>query len=84
MNESSLALGGGVVIAAFSVLWGNNMIQSVGVALVVISTILLGIDLLGFGRHHEELQKLTSGGLWVHELETLTDKDLDGDEEVGR
>jgi hypothetical protein len=87
VSESSLvtaALGGGGLIATFSFLWGNSIVQSVGVALVVISTILLGMDLLGISRYHEELEKLTSGGLWIHELETLTDNDLDGDEEVGR
>ena len=83
MNQLALAGGAGLAITILSLLFGNSIIQSGGVSLVVIPSILLVIDLLGFGRYEGELEKLTSGGLWVHELETLSGQDLDGDERVG-
>lgn len=83
MNEFTLAVGGGVIITLISFFVGNGIQQSIGVALVAIPSLLLFIDLLGFGQYQTELEKLTSGGLWVHELEALTGQDLDGDQEVG-
>jgi len=84
VNEATISVGAGTLILTVSLLSGNSIIQSAGVALMVICTILLGIDMLGVGKYKKELERLTSGGLWVNELETLSGKDLDGDNEVGR
>jgi len=83
VDQSVLAGGAGLAVTILSLLFGNGIIQSVGVSLVTISSILLVIDLVGFGKYENQIEKLTSGGLWVHELETLSGQDLDGDEIVG-
>ena len=83
LKERPLAMIGGLLITTVSFLSGNSATQSIGVSLVVMSAILLGIDMLGFGKYKKELERLTSGGLWVDELETVSGKDLDGDNEIG-
>ena len=82
MTKIAYSLGLAVLIIAVSYAAGTSMLQSLGISLIV-AALLLGIDLTAFGKHQEELKKLTSGGLWVHELEQLSNKDLDGDDEVG-
>lgn len=83
MTKIAYSLGLAVLIIAVSYAAGTSMLQSLGISLIVVAALLLGIDLTAFGKHQEELKKLTSGGLWVHELEQLSNKDLDGDDEVG-
>ena len=53
VNPSVLAGGAGLAVTILSLLFGNEIIQSVGVSLVVIPSILLVIDLL---RHEVEVQ----------------------------
>ena len=83
MSNVAYSLGLAVLIMAVSFAAGTSILQSLGLSLIVVPALLLGIDLTAFGKHQEELKKLTSGGLWVHELEQLSNKDLDGDDEVG-
>ena len=73
----------GLLVAITAYFSGHGIQESIGISFVVMGTILLGIDMMGFGKYREELKQLTSGGLWVRELETLSDSDLDGDNEVG-
>lgn len=83
MKELPFAIISGLLISTVSFLSGNSATQSIGVSLVVVSAILLGIDMLGFGKYKEELKRLTAGGLWVDELEIVSGKDLDGDDKIG-
>ena len=83
MNNLAYSLGASVIITGVAFAAGTGLLQSIGMALIVVPALLLGIDLSAFGKHKEELRKLTSGGLWVHELEQLSNQDLDGDDEVG-
>ncbi len=83
MSNVAYSLGLAMLIMAVSFAAGTSILQSLGLSLIVVPALLLGIDLTAFGKHQEELKKLTSGGLWVHELEQLSNKDLDGDDEVG-
>tara|TARA_B100001778_G_scaffold334893_1_gene348649 strand:- start:488 stop:742 length:255 start_codon:yes stop_codon:yes gene_type:complete len=83
VSNVAYSLGLAMLIMAVSFAAGTSILQSLGLSLIVVPALLLGIDLTAFGKHQEELKKLTSGGLWVHELEQLSNKDLDGDDEVG-
>ena len=79
----AFSIGASVVITGIAFAAGTSLLQSIGVSLIVVPALLLGIDFTAFGKHQEELKRLTSGGLWIHELEQFSNQDLDGDDEVG-